>query len=203
MTEHSHSHRSSSSPETRILAALLLTIAGMIVSILGGIAASSLALLSDAGHMLADAAALGLALVAQRVASRPRTGFRTYGWRRAETLAAFVNAILLGMASVWVVIEAAQRWQDPPDVKGGWMLAVAVFGLLVNLVAAAVLSGGQRPKCGAGDRREPHAVSFRRNGEGRAALSMMSEKCGRFFGEVDAFRGHRRPGLACKPLKFI
>jgi cobalt-zinc-cadmium efflux system protein len=137
-----HKHDASSSPETRILAALLLTIAGMVVSVLGGILASSLALLSDAGHMLADAAALGLALVAQRVASRPRTGLRTYGWRRAETLAAFVNAILLGMASVWVVIEAVERWQDPPDVKGGWMLAVAVFGLLVNLVAAAVLSGG-------------------------------------------------------------
>ena len=137
-----HTHDASSSPETRILAALLLTIAGMVVSVLGGILASSLALLSDAGHMLADAAALGLALVAQRVASRPRTGLRTYGWRRAETLAAFVNAILLGVASVWVVIEAVERWQDPPDVKGGWMLAVAVFGLLVNLVAAAVLSGG-------------------------------------------------------------
>lgn len=137
-----HSHRTSSSPEARILAALLLTIAGMVVSILGGIRASSLALLSDAGHMLADAAALGLALVAQRVASRPRTGLRTYGWRRAETLAAFVNAILLGMASIWVVIEAVERWQDPPDVKGGWMLGVAIFGLLVNLVAAAALSGG-------------------------------------------------------------
>ncbi len=137
-----HSHQASSSPETRILVALLLTIAGMVVSVFGGIRSSSLALLSDAGHMLADAAALGLALVAQRVASRPRTGLRTYGWRRAETLAAFVNAILLGVASVWVVIEAVERWQDPPDVKGGWMLGVAVFGLLVNLVAAAVLSGG-------------------------------------------------------------
>jgi cobalt-zinc-cadmium efflux system protein len=137
-----HSHEVSSSPESRILAALLLTVAAMVVSVLGGIRSSSLALLSDAGHMLADAAALGLALVAQRVANRPRTEARTYGWRRAETLAAFVNAILLGVASVWVVIEAAERWQDPPDVKGGWMMGVAVFGLIVNLVAAAVLSGG-------------------------------------------------------------
>ena len=138
-----HSHRASSSPETRILAALLLTLVGMLVSVVGGIRSRSLALLSDAGHMLADAAALGLALVAQRVAGRPRTGSRTYGWRRAETLAAFVNAILLGVASVWVVIEAASRWRDPPDVKGGFMLAVAVFGLLVNLVAAAVLASGR------------------------------------------------------------
>ena len=139
-----HAHPSSPSPslESRILAALVLTVAGMVVQILGGVFSKSLALLSDAGHMLADAAALGLALVAQRVATRPRTQVRTYGWRRAETLAAFVNAILLGVASVWVVMEAAARWRDPPDVKGGWMLAVAVFGLLVNLVAAAVLSRG-------------------------------------------------------------
>ena len=114
----------------------------MVVSVLGGVFSRSLALLSDAGHMLADAAALGLALVAQKVASRPRTQVRTYGWRRAETLAAFVNAILLGVASLWVVIEAVERWREPPDVRGGWMLGVAVFGLVVNLVAAAILSHG-------------------------------------------------------------
>ncbi len=142
MNSPGHSHTDAASPETRILAALLLTIAGMLVSIVGGIQSQSLALLSDAGHMLADAVALGLALVAQRVASRPRTGLRTYGWRRAETLAAFVNAILLGVASVWIVLEALERWQDPPDVRGGFMLAVAVFGLLVNLAAALILSGG-------------------------------------------------------------
>jgi cobalt-zinc-cadmium efflux system protein len=137
-----HADRAPDSAETRILAALLLTIAGMVVSVVGGLHSRSLALLSDAGHMLADAAALGLALVAQKVASRPRTGLRTYGWRRAETLAAFVNAILLGVASVWIVLEAIERWQDPPDVRGGFMLAVAIFGLLVNLAAAAILSAG-------------------------------------------------------------
>jgi cobalt-zinc-cadmium efflux system protein len=114
----------------------------MVVSIAGGLLSHSLALLSDAGHMLADAGALALALVAQRVASRPRTEERTYGSRRAETLAAFLNAIFLGVASVWVIVEAIERWSAPPEIAGGWMLAVAVGGLVVNLVAAWVLSRG-------------------------------------------------------------
>jgi cobalt-zinc-cadmium efflux system protein len=114
----------------------------MAVSVAGGIVSHSLALLSDAGHMLADVGALALALVAQRVASRPRTGQRTYGSRRAETLAAFVNAIALGVISVWVVLEAIERWNHPPAIDSTWMLAVAVAGLLVNLVSAWVLSRG-------------------------------------------------------------
>src|SRR5687768_6631144 len=81
-------------PERRIRIALVLTLGTMVVSVAGGVASHSLALLSDAGHMLADAGALALALVAQRVAARPRTSHRTYGSRRAETLAAFVNAIV-------------------------------------------------------------------------------------------------------------
>jgi cobalt-zinc-cadmium efflux system protein len=92
--------------------------------------------------MLADAGPLALALVAQRVASRPRTHRRTYGSRRAETLAAFTNAIFLGVVSVWVIVEAVERWQQPPEVKGGWMLAVAGGGLVVNLVAARLLTAG-------------------------------------------------------------
>jgi cobalt-zinc-cadmium efflux system protein len=137
-----HVHTSDVSAEGRITVALGLTLAAMVFSIVGGVASHSLALLSDAGHMLADAGALALALMAQRVAGRPRTDLRTYGWRRAETLAAFVNAILLGVASVWVVIEAAERWQNPPQIHGRFMLVVAVLGLVVNLVAAWVLSRG-------------------------------------------------------------
>jgi cobalt-zinc-cadmium efflux system protein len=113
----------------------------MAASIVGGLIAHSLALLSDAGHMLADAGALGLALVAQRVAARPRTHARTYGSRRAETLAAFVNALALAVTSIWVVLEAGERWRNPPAVKGGWIVGVATSGLLVNLLAARVLSG--------------------------------------------------------------
>jgi cobalt-zinc-cadmium efflux system protein len=139
---HDHSHGLHDTPEARIFIAFLLTLLVMAASIVGGLLSHSLALLSDAGHMLADAGSLGLALVAQRVASRPRTQLRTYGWRRAETLAAFVNAILLCVASLWVIVEALGRWREPPEIKAGWMLAVAVAGLLVNLVAAWVLSRG-------------------------------------------------------------
>jgi cobalt-zinc-cadmium efflux system protein len=114
----------------------------MVVSVAGGLASHSLALLSDAGHMLADAGALALALVAQRVAARPRTSNLTYGSRRAETLAAFVNAIVLCITAIWVIVEAVDRWKDPPEIQGRWMLAVAVGGLVVNLVAARILSAG-------------------------------------------------------------
>lgn len=139
---HDHAHGLRGTPEGRILLALVLTILTMVASIAGGLVSHSLALLSDAGHMMADAAALALALVAQRVASQPRTHRRTYGSRRAEVLAAFVNALFLGLTSVWVVVEAVDRWRTPPTVDARWMLAVAVGGLGVNLVAAWVLSSG-------------------------------------------------------------
>jgi cobalt-zinc-cadmium efflux system protein len=137
-----HAHGLPGTPEGRILLALVLTLLTMVASIVGGVVSHSLALLSDAGHMMADAAALALALVAQRVASRPRTHKRTYGSRRAEVLAAFVNALFLGLTSVWVVVEAIERWKDPPLVDARWMLVVAAGGLVVNLVAAWVLSSG-------------------------------------------------------------
>ena len=140
---HAHAHGLRETPEGRIFLALVLTLVTMVASIVGGILSHSLALLSDAGHMMADAAALALALVAQRMASRPRTHRRTYGSRRAEVLAAFVNALLLGLTSVWVVVEAIERWRTPPDVNARWMLAVAAGGLAVNVVAAWVLSSGQ------------------------------------------------------------
>jgi cobalt-zinc-cadmium efflux system protein len=138
----SRSHELRDTPERRILAALVLTLAAMAASIVGGLLSHSLALVSDAGHMLADAAALALALVAQRVAARPRTHLRTFGWRRAETLAAFVNAVLLCLASLWVLAEAVARWRAAPPIRGGWMLAVAAAGLVVNAVAAWILSRG-------------------------------------------------------------
>jgi cobalt-zinc-cadmium efflux system protein len=130
-------------PERRILAALLLTLASMVVEVAGGILAGSLALLSDAGHMLSDAGALFLALVAQRVASRPRTASRTYGSRRAETLAAFVNGIALGVTAVWIFLEAVERWRNPPAINGRFMLIIATIGLASNLLAAWVLSWGE------------------------------------------------------------
>src|SRR5258708_21830405 len=117
-----HTHSLHDTPEKRIRTALILTLGAMGASIGGGILSHSLALLSDAGLMLADAGALALALMAQRVASRPRTDLRTYGSRRAETPAAFVNAILLGGASGLGVIEAAGRGAETPEIRRRVML---------------------------------------------------------------------------------
>ncbi len=102
----------------RLTAALVITAGILIVEAVGGVVFNSLALLSDAAHMLTDVASLALALVAQRVALRPRTPERSYGFRRAETLAAFVNGIALGAAAIWIVKEAIERWNDPPLVAG-------------------------------------------------------------------------------------
>ncbi|HEX5661776.1 MAG TPA: cation diffusion facilitator family transporter, partial [Polyangiales bacterium] len=102
----------------------------------------SLALLSDAGHMLTDSGALVLALAAQRIAARPRTRTHTFGYRRAEILAALANGALLIATCAGIVVEALERLGDPPKIQAGPMLWVAVTGLGVNLVAALVLGGG-------------------------------------------------------------
>ena len=103
----------------------------------------SLALLADAGHMLSDAGALLLALFAQRVAARDRTRHRTFGHRRAEVLAAFVNGVALGVAGIGVLIEAARRWESPPPIDGRAVLITASLGLMVNVVAALILARGE------------------------------------------------------------
>jgi len=144
---HTHAHPgadpyASPSPEKRLLVALVLTTGFMVVEAVTGWIVHSLALLSDAGHMLADAGALGLALMAQRVASRPRTLSRTYGYRRAETLAALANGIVLGVTALWVIAEAVARWRVPAPIDAVPMLVVATAGLAVNLVAGFILSSG-------------------------------------------------------------
>jgi cobalt-zinc-cadmium efflux system protein len=116
-----------------------LTIAYTVVEIVGGIWTDSLALLADAGHMLSDNFALGLALLAVTLARRPSTPRRTFGFQRAEILAAFVNGLVLVLVSGWIVWEAAQRFANPPEILGGWMLAVALAGLAVNAVSAWIL----------------------------------------------------------------
>jgi cobalt-zinc-cadmium efflux system protein len=136
-----HSHRAAG----RALAAVLaLTLALTIVEALGGLWTGSLALLADAGHMLADDASLALALFALWIARKPPTPERSFGYRRAEILAALANGIALVAIAIWVFVEAVRRLSDPPDILGGWMLAVAGAGLAGNAVAAAVLirSGG-------------------------------------------------------------
>jgi cobalt-zinc-cadmium efflux system protein len=142
---HAHGHEAGEGTDRRPLAiALGLIVAFMAVEVVAGIAANSLALLSDAGHMLTDAAALGLSLVAAGLARRPAGGQFTFGLRRAEILSAQVNGVTLVVISAFVLYGAIRRLIEPPDVEAGLVLAVALVGIAVNLAAAAVLAGGAR-----------------------------------------------------------
>ncbi|MEX1140960.1 MAG: cation diffusion facilitator family transporter [Thermoleophilaceae bacterium] len=128
----------------RLWIALGLILALMAGEVVAGIVAGSLALLSDAAHMLTDAAAIGLALFAGRLADRPPRGGYTYGLRRAEILSAQANgATLLALAAV-IAFEAVRRLIDPPGVEGAIVLVVALVGVAVNLVATWVLAGANR-----------------------------------------------------------
>ncbi len=109
-----------------------------------GIVANSLALLADAGHMLTDAAALGLAIFAASMAARPAQGRWTFGYKRVEVLAAQVNGLTLLIIGVWIVYGAIRRLISPDDVQGGIMLVVALVGILVNGVATLLLSRASR-----------------------------------------------------------
>jgi cobalt-zinc-cadmium efflux system protein len=120
--------------------ALALTGGFAVVEAVAAWLAGSLALLSDAGHMITDAASLGLALFAQRIAARPPSERASYGYARAEVLAAFVNALALLALVVFIAVEAVRRLLDPQPVAGAWVLGVAAIGLVVNLVAVGVLS---------------------------------------------------------------
>ena len=134
---HAHDHRSAS--RRALLWVLVLTLAFTAVEIAGGIWTDSLALLADAGHMVSDNVAIVLALVAVTLARRPSTPTRSFGFQRAEIIAAFVNGLTLVLVSGWIVWEAVQRLGDTPEILGGWMLLVALAGLLVNVLAAAIL----------------------------------------------------------------
>ena len=138
---HSHAHEQSRlRADRRALAVALGLIASfMVVEIVAGVLAGSLAVLADAGHMLSDAASLALALFAAWLAGRPPTPQRSFGYRRAEILAALANGILLVVVAIWIFVEAGRRLSDPPAVEGGWVLAVGAIGLAVNLAAAGVL----------------------------------------------------------------
>src|SRR5918995_6266445 len=116
----------------------------MLAEVVAGVLASSLALLSDAAHMLTDAVAIGLALAALRLAQRPPGGSFTYGMRRAEILSAHINGVTLLLLGVLIVIEGVRRLIDPPDVEGAIVLIVALAGIPVNLGALRLISGTER-----------------------------------------------------------
>jgi cobalt-zinc-cadmium efflux system protein len=124
--------------------ALALIVALMVGEVIFGVVAGSLALLADAGHMLTDAAALGLALAAAAYAGRPARGRWTFGFRRLEILAAHVNGVTLLVVGLLIVYSAVRRLVSPQEVRGGVVLVVALAGIAVNLVAALMLAGPSR-----------------------------------------------------------
>ncbi len=139
-----HVHEADEGNLKRVMVALVLTGSFMIVEVIGGIVSGSLALLADAGHMLTDTMALGLAAMAFRVSKRPPDGKRTFGYQRFQILAAFVNGLSLLAIVGWILFESVQRFINPVDVQGKTMLVVAVAGLLVNIVSFAVLHAGDQ-----------------------------------------------------------
>jgi cobalt-zinc-cadmium efflux system protein len=140
---HAHHHHPGTD-RRRLRIALALILGFMAVEVVAGILASSLALLSDAAHMLTDAGAIALALGAARLAARPARGGYTFGLKRAEILSAQLNgATLLALAAV-ILYEGIRRLVDPPDVEGATVLAVAIAGIVVNLTATSVLAGADR-----------------------------------------------------------
>lgn len=143
--DHSHGDRfaGSAGVRRRLLATFSLVAVYMVAELIGGLAANSLALLADAGHMFSDAGALGLALFAIWFARRPATARHTYGYYRAEILAALVNAGSLIAIAAFIFIEALDRFRNPPPVAGGVMMAIATGGLVVNLASLWILHSGR------------------------------------------------------------
>jgi cobalt-zinc-cadmium efflux system protein len=136
-----HSH-AADAPVRNLRIALVLTALLLVAEVVGGLLSNSIALLADAGHMLTDVAALGLALFVAWFSRQPETPERTFGYLRAEILAAFVNGATLLLISAWILWEAVTRLGAPEPVQGELMLAVAVGGLVVNLIAARLLVSG-------------------------------------------------------------
>ncbi|MBV6495992.1 MAG: cation transporter [Acidobacteria bacterium ACB1] len=147
MADHAHAHdhgpatRSASSIR-KLKIALALTFGYMLAEAVGGWLSNSLALMADSVHMLTDVAALSLTLASFWFATRPATAAKTFGFYRAEILAAFVNGIALVILSIWVVYEAVMRWLSPPEIHGNGLTIVAAGGLIVNIIVLKMLHGG-------------------------------------------------------------
>src|SRR5436190_2503100 len=142
--EHDHHHAPADASARRLGIALGLLLGLMILEVVAGILASSLALLSDAAHMLTDAAAIGLSLVAAKLAARPARGAMTYGLGRAEILSAQANGVTLLVLAALIGYEGVHRLVSPPDVHGWPVLGVALAGIGVNIAAAWILGSAER-----------------------------------------------------------
>lgn len=142
---HSHGHSHSHTNNKKALLWSFLLIAGyMVVEGIGGFLTNSLALLSDAGHMLSDAAALGLSLFAMKLGEKKATNLKTYGFKRFEIIAAALNGLTLIIISLYIFVEAYHRMANPPEVQSLGMLTISVIGLLVNILAAWMLMRGDK-----------------------------------------------------------
>ncbi|WP_037618029.1 cation diffusion facilitator family transporter [Streptomyces aureus] len=149
---HDHGHAHGAPPagtataayRGRLRVALAITLTVMVVEIFGGLVADSLALVADAAHMATDALGLGMALLAIHFAARPPSEKRTFGYARAEILAALANCLLLFVVGGYVLIEAVQRFITPADTHGGLTIAFGVFGLVANSVSLMLLMRGQK-----------------------------------------------------------
>jgi cobalt-zinc-cadmium efflux system protein len=142
---HGHSHGVAAHADRRRLVTALALILGLLAAeVAVGFVAHSLALLSDAAHMLTDAGAIGLSLFALRLAARPAAGAMTYGFKRAETLSAQANGALLLVLAGLIVYEAVRRLLSPPEVRAWWVLVTALAGIAVNLAATRQLAGADR-----------------------------------------------------------
>jgi cobalt-zinc-cadmium efflux system protein len=140
----SHDHHQHRLPAERLKLALILTMGILGVEVVGGIWTGSLALLSDAAHVLTDVVALALALTAVHFSQRPADHKRTFGYYRFEILAATFNAVLLFLAAMYIFYEAIQRFMHPTEITAGWMMVVAITGLLVNLLSLRILQSGSK-----------------------------------------------------------
>jgi cobalt-zinc-cadmium efflux system protein len=138
-----HAHDFSQSA-TRLKWAFALTAGFMLAEVIGGWISGSLALIADAGHMLTDAASLGLAIYALKASARPADTTRSYGFGRMQVLAAFVNGISLIALAAWICVEAALRVAHPAPILAGPMLVIAVLGLVVNAISFYILHGGDK-----------------------------------------------------------
>ena len=143
-SDHGHGHDALAGAGSRRLA-IVLGISGtiLVVEVIGAVISGSLALLADAGHMLTDVAGLSLALIASVLASRPATPERTWGYRRAEVLAAAAQAAILLAVGVFILVEAVRRLFEPPSVASGAMIVFGVVGLVGNAVSIGVLARSQ------------------------------------------------------------
>jgi cobalt-zinc-cadmium efflux system protein len=128
----------------RLMVALAINVVLLLAEAIGGVVTGSLAVLADAGHLLSDVGSIVLALIAARLAARPATGRRTFGWQRTEVLAALANGLTLVVVSVIIGVAAIGRFSDPPGIEGGGVLALGILGLLGNAAATVYLARGQR-----------------------------------------------------------